>query len=219
MSESGNNALARRPGWFLWLVAAFLTYHCAAMLHTLVPDWGLVERFRSDAASADQPLSSAELSAIAELDRKAAILPPVRPCDFAFVAYRILTGTRQDWQMFLAAPRDSNLEVVLEARDSNQQVHQLGAILPGFASTDNLADGRYYHFWARYELWNEMAYIQTYLENVGRLLKKSEDPYYKDVTLIYRKHIIQSPDEVARSGKISKVETREWWSPRDGWGD
>ena len=218
MNGSAKNAQARRPVWFVWLIAGFLTYHSAAVLHTLVPDWGMMARLQSDTdtESSEHRPSAAEQ---AERNRKAATLPSIRPWDGAFLTYRILTGTLQDWQMFHVAPRYSDLEIHLEARDSNQQVHQLGPILPGFRDADLLVDERYYHLWARFEIWNDMAYIQTYLDHVGRLLKESEEPFYKDVTLIYSKHVIQSADEVARTGQISKLETREWWSPRDAWGD
>ena len=221
MDGLAKNTLACRPIWFIWLAAGFLTYHSVAVLHTLVPDWGMMARLRSDLdkESSEHRPAAAQLAELAERKRRAETLPSIRPGDGAFLKYRILTGTRQDWQMFHVPPRDSDLEIHLEARDSNQQVHQLGPILPGFRDADLLVDDRYYHLWVRFEFWNDMAYIQTYLENVGQLLKESEEPVYKDVTLIYRKHVIQSPDEIARTGQISKVVTREWWSPRDAWGD
>ena len=95
----------------------------------------------------------------------------------------------------------------------------LGPSLPGFTDVDTSVDGRFYHMWARYESWNNLSFINTYLENVGQLLKESQSPRYRDVTLIYRKHIIQAPEEVATTGKMSVAESREWWLPREAWPD
>lgn len=213
--ESGfRNALANRPNWVAWVVSAFCAYHALAILHTLVPDWGLLFRFASTAAaSSGEPLTESKKVELSELNRKAMVLPPERPMDGMFLNYRILSGTRQDWQMFHLAPRDHDLEIVLEARDVDGRSHLLGPNLPGFEEVDVLEDGRFYHLWGRYENWNEQSYINTYLEKVGSLLKQSQDPVYKDFKLIYRKHILLTPEEVAATGMMSTVKTREWWHP------
>ena len=212
MNPATSNCLAKRPKKVLWVVSALLIYHVVAVLHTLVPDWGLVARFAA-------LVSSGEVPASAETRDKAAAFPPIRPLDNLFLTYRILTGTRQDWQMFDLAPRDHNLEIVVEARDSVGTVHEFGPVLPGLKNVDVLADGRFYPLWARFEFWNETNYINAYLENVGKLLKQSDDPVYRDATLIYRKHVIQSPDEIRSSGNVSRITKREWWLPRAAWTD
>ena len=217
MSAGEMNSLANRPSWVLWLTSGILTIHVAAVLHTLVPDWGLVARFKSLAPPKVDPPTPAERAYVAELNKNAAAFPPRRPLDSWFLNYRILTGTRQDWQMFHLAPRDRDLEVALEARDSAGKVHQLGPVLPGFEEVDLFDTGRSYPLWGRFEFWNEGAYVESYLENVGNVLKQSEEPIYKDVTLIYRKHVIQPPDEIVSSGKVSEVSKKEWWLPRDAW--
>lgn len=219
MSRCGDSALARKPSWILWLLAAALTFHGLAILQTLIPDWGLWARFFPEPPPRFAPMNAGERDEMVAKARKVAAYPPIRPLDSVFFNYKVLTGTRQDWQMFQLPPRDSNLEVVLELRDSEGKTHTMGPVMPGFEDVDVLSDGRYYHLWGRYEFWNETSYIQTYLENMGRLLKKSEDPVYKDLKLIYRKHLIQPPESIAESGEISKVSIREWWLPRDAWKD
>ncbi|MGK0189310.1 MAG: hypothetical protein ACI9R3_005127 [Verrucomicrobiales bacterium] len=220
MSFSADNSLLKRPAWVLWLVALVLIYHSCAVLQTLIPDWGLLVRINGDSERMKAvDLSPTEREELVENFRKASLFPPSRPLDSIFLNYRILSGTRQDWQMFHAPPRDEKLEIVLEARDSNGAVHVLGPILPGFEIVDTLKDARYYQLWSRYEFWNETSYTRTYLENVGRLLKQSKDPVYKDVKLVYRKHLIKPLDDIANSGEISKVAIREWWLPRDAWPD
>lgn len=214
---AGENALARRPVWLLGLLVAGLSFHAVAVLHTLVPDWGLLSRIA--AAHMSDPPTREQLATVARFNEKARELPPARPLDALFRSYRILTGTRQDWQMFHQAPRAHDLEISLEARDADGGKHLLGPVLPQFQPVDLRRQGRFVLLWGRFEVWNDLAYINSYLEKVGRLLKASTDPVYQDVTLVYRKHLIQSPDEIARSGSIARIETREWWLPREAWKD
>ena len=207
-------------GWRRWgrrLLAAYLSFHALAILDTLVPDWGVLAKtirwIKGDG------LSEEKEAYLAELDKRGTAIPPRRPFDGLFFFYRVLTGTRQDWQMFHTSPRDWNLEVELLAKDDKGNTHTLGAMFPGFSAVDVRHKGRHYHLWARYEFWNEQAYINTYLENAGTILKKSRDPYYVDLTLVIRKHLINKLEKIRETGEIATVDSREFWLPRDVWKD
>ena len=215
--EIDHNSLANRAGWLRWLIALFLTFHALAILHTLLPDWELwaknIRWWHGDDITEEQK------DRVRELEARSVALPPMRPLDPIFRNYKILSGTRQDWQMFHSSPRDHDLRIFLEAKDDQGTVHILGAGLPGFYAFDLLDENRYYHLMARLEYWNEEEYVNRYLDHIGTLLKQSEDPRYLDVTLVYEKHIIQKLDAVRETGKIATVKRKEFWRPHDMWKD
>ena len=198
-----------------WILAIFCTFHALAILHTLIPDYGFLGKTLRWLEGDD--ITEEREANLIKLDARATDIPPRRPLDGPFFNYKVLTGTRQDWQMFHTSPRDRLLEVELLAKDSNGNTHTLGAMLPDFSPVDVRRKGRHYHLWARYEFWNEQAYINTYLENAGALLKQSENPYYTDLTLVLRKHLIQDVEKIRETGEIASIETREFWLPRDAW--
>ena len=203
--------------WKRKIVALFFVFHSIAVLHTLVPDWGLLAKTIRYLNKSSLDESTAER--LATYDALSVALPPRRPLDAPFYHYKVLSGTQQDWQMFHTSPRDEMLEVEVHARDIHGKTHRLGAMLPDFSPVDVRGKPRHFHLWARLEFWNEQKYVHAFLDTAGRLLKQSESPQYVDLTLVLRKHMIQDLDTIKKTGEISRLHTREFWLPRDQWKD
>jgi len=140
-------------------------------------------------------------------------VPPARPLDGVFGAYRVLTGARQDWMMFHTAPNVVDLEMEIVARDESGAEHRLGAVLPGFQDADLIEFGRYYHFWARVRWWNDERYVTGYMARVKELLEARSNPRLVDFTLIFREHIVSRLDEMKETRKLSSVHENVRWFP------